>query len=255
MKPVAEIMYMDFLNVCMDQLVNHAPKMRFITGGTLKVPIVVRTQCSLGRMLGAQHSQFFPSWFMQVPGMKVVVPSTPYDAKGLLKTAIRDENPVLFIEFGDLYFRKGHVPNEEYLIPFGEGDVKRRGEDVTVVAISSMVHEALAAAQELEKEGISVEVVDPRTLTPLDKKTIVESVKRTGRALIAEVSCKTCGVGAEISAILIEEAFDYLDAPILRIAAPDTPAPFSPGLQDYYIPNQEKIINTIKKHLKNLDRS
>jgi len=247
MKPVAEIMYMDFLNVCMDQLVNHAPKLHFMTGGILKVPMVIRTQCSLGRMLGGQHSQFLPSWFMHVPGIKVVAPSTPYDAKGLLKTAIRDDNPVLFIEFGSLYFMKGHVPDEEYLIPFEEGDIKRRGEDVTVVAISSMVHEALAAAQKLEGEGISVEVIDPRTLTPLDKKTIIESVKKTGRALIAEASCKTCGAGAEISAMLIEEAFDYLDAPILRIAAPNTPAPFSPGLQDYYIPNQERIIDAVKK--------
>jgi pyruvate/2-oxoglutarate/acetoin dehydrogenase E1 component len=247
MKPVAEIMYMDFLNLCMDQLVNHAAKMNFMTGGVLKVPIVIKTQCSLGRMLGAQHSQFLLSWFMHVPGIEIAVPSTPYDAKGLLKTAIRTEKPVLFIEYGSLFFKKGLVPDEEYLIPFGKGDLKREGKDVTVVAISSMVHEALAAAQKLEKEGISIEVVDPRTLTPLDQKLIEKSLEKTGRVVIVEPSCKTSGVGAEISAMLVEEAFDYLDAPIQRVAAPDMPTPFSPASQDYYIPNQQKIIDAIKK--------
>lgn len=247
MKPVAEIMYMDFLNLCMDQLVNHAAKMNFMTGGVLKVPIVIRTQCSLGRMLGAQHSQFLPSWFMHIPGIEIAVPSTPYDAKGLLKTAIRKENPVLFIEYGTLYFKKGLVPDEEYFVPFGKGDIKKEGEDVTVVAISCMVHEALAAAQELEKEGISIEILDPRTLAPLDRELIKKSLKKTGRVVIVESSCKTSGVGAEISAMLVEEAFDSLDAPIQRVAAPDMPAPFSPALQDYYIPNQQNIIDAIKK--------
>ena len=245
LRPIAEIMYMDFIPICLEQLANQAAKIRFMSGGQLRVPIVVRTQYSLGRAHGAQHSQFLPSWFLQIPGLKVVLPSTPYDAKGLLKTAMRDSNPVLFIECSLLYRTKGPVPEGDYTISFGQADVKRKGDDVTIVAISRMVHESMAAASALEGEGLSVEVIDPRTIQPLDAETIVGSVKRTGRLVIAEDDAKTGGVGAEIAATVIEKAFDYLDAPIMRVAAPDIPIPFSPSLEKEYMPSKDKIIQTI----------
>ncbi|HYB66786.1 MAG TPA: pyruvate dehydrogenase complex E1 component subunit beta, partial [Candidatus Acidoferrales bacterium] len=200
LKPVAEIMYMDFLPICMDQLATQAAKMRFMSGGQLKVPLVLRTQYSLGRQHGSQHSQFTPAWFLQVPGLKIVLPSNPHDAKGLLKSAIRDPNPVLFVESGLLYRTKGPVPEEEYTIPLGQADVKRKGNDITIVALSRQVGEALTAATKLEQAGISAEVIDVRTLQPLDLNTIVESVKRTSRLIIASDDVKTGGVGAEISA-------------------------------------------------------
>jgi pyruvate/2-oxoglutarate/acetoin dehydrogenase E1 component len=249
MRPIAEIMYMDFLNVCMDQLVNHAAKINFMSGGILKVPIVIRTQCSLGRMLGAQHSQFLPSWFMNIPGIDIAVPSTPYDAKGLLKTAIRVDKPVLFVEFGTLYFNKGSVPEEDYVVPFGKGEIRREGEDFTIIAISSMVHEAYVAAENLQKDKVSVEVIDPRTLKPLDKDLIKKSLKKTGRIMIVEPGHRTCGVGSEISATMVEEAFDYLDTPIIRLATPDIAPPFSPSLQKYYIPTSERIAQAVKRNL------
>jgi pyruvate dehydrogenase E1 component beta subunit len=246
LKPVAEIMYMDFLPICMDQLATQAAKMRFMSGGQLKVPMVLRTQYSLGRQHGSQHSQFTPAWFLQVPGIKIVLPSNPYDAKGLLKSSIRDPNPVLFIESGLLYRTKGPVPEEEYTIPLGQAEVKRKGEDITIVGISRQVGEALSAATKLEQAGISAEVIDVRTLQPLDLKTIVESVKRTSRLVIASDDVKTGGVGAEISASVSENAFGYLDAPIARIACPDTPIPFSPPLEQSYMPNADKIVETVK---------
>ena len=246
LKPVAEIMYMDFLPICMDQLATQAAKMRFMSGGQLKVPMVLRTQYSLGRQHGSQHSQFTPAWFLQVPGIKIVLPSNPYDAKGLLKSSIRDPNPVLFIESGLLYRTKGPVPEEEYTIPLGQAEVKRKGEDITIVGISRQVGEALSAAIKLEHSGISAEVIDVRTLQPLDLKTIVESVKRTSRLVIASDDVKTGGVGAEISASVSENAFGYLDAPIARIACPDTPIPFSPPLEQSYMPNADKIVETVK---------
>ena len=246
LKPVAEIMYMDFLPICMDQLATQAAKMRFMSGGQLKVPMVLRTQYSLGRQHGSQHSQFTPAWFLQVPGIKIVLPSNPYDAKGLLKSAIRDPNPVLFLESGLLYRTKGPVPEEEYTIPLGQAEVKRKGEDITIVGISRQVGEALSAATKLEQSGISAEVIDIRTLQPLDLKTIVESVKRTSRLVIASDDVKTGGVGAEISASVSENAFGYLDAPIARIACPDTPIPFSPPLEQLYMPNADKIVETVK---------
>jgi pyruvate dehydrogenase E1 component beta subunit len=244
LKPVAEIMYMDFLPICMDQLCTQAAKMRFMSGGQLKVPMVLRTQYSLGRQHGSQHSQFTPAWFLQVPGLKVVTAATPHDAKGLLKTAIRDNNPVLFLECGLLYRTKGPVPEEEYTIPFGKAEVKRKGEDVTIVGISRVVGEAITAATKLEEEGISAEVIDVRTLQPLDIETIVESVKRTSRLIIACDDIKTGGVGAEISATVQESAFDYLDAPIQRVACALTPIPFSPPLEHMYMPNADRIIET-----------
>ena len=245
MKPVAEIMYMDFLPICMDQLATQAAKMRFMSGGQLKVPMVLRTQYSLGRQHGAQHSQFTPSWFLQVPGLKVVLPATPHDAKGLLKSAIREQNPVLFIECGVLYRIKGSVPEEEYTIPLGKADVKRKGDDVTIVGASRCVGESLSAAKKLEEKNVSAEVIDIRTLQPLDLDTIAESVKKTSRLVIASDDIKTGGIGAEISAAVTEVAFDYLDAPILRIACPDTPIPFSPPLEQMYMPNADKIVQAV----------
>lgn len=247
MKPVAEIMYMDFLPICMDQLSTQAAKMRFMSGGQLEVPMVLRTQYSLGRQHGSQHSQFTPAWFLQVPGIKIVLPSNPYDAKGLLKSSIRDPNPVLFVESGLLYRTKGPVPEEEYVVPLGEAEVKRKGDDVTIVGVSRQVGEALTAATKLEEKGISAEVIDVRTLQPLDLNTIVESVKRTSRLVIASDDVKTGGVGAEISASVSEKAFGYLDSPIYRVACPDTPIPFSPPLEQLYMPNSGNIVKAVNQ--------
>jgi pyruvate dehydrogenase E1 component beta subunit len=249
MKPVAEIMYMDFLPICMDQLSTQAAKMRFMSGGQLNVPIVLRTQYSLGRQHGSQHSQFTPAWFLQVPGLKVVLPSDPSDAKGLLKSSIRDPNPVLFVESGLLYRIKGPVPEQEYTVPLGEAAVKKKGDDITIVAVSRMVNESLAAAKKLEAEGISVEVVDLRTLQPFDLETIAESVKRTSRLIIASDDVKRGGIGAEISASITETCFDYLDAPITRVACPDTPIPFSPQLEQQYMPNADRVVQTVRNVL------
>jgi len=247
LKPVAEIMYMDFLPICLDQIATQAAKMHFMSGGKLKVPMVLRTQYSLGRVHGAQHSQFFPSWLFQVPGLKVVLPSTPHDAKGLLKAAIRDEDPVVFIESGVLYRTKGPVPHGEYVTPLGQCDIKKKGDDITIVAVSRVVHEALAAASKLDEQEVTAEVIDPRTIQPLDLATILESVKRTGRLIIASDDVKSGGIGSEIAARVVEEAFDSLDAPILRVASPDTPIPFSPPLEQAYMPNAQKIIEAVKK--------
>jgi pyruvate/2-oxoglutarate/acetoin dehydrogenase E1 component len=247
LKPVAEIMYMDFLPIALDQIATQAAKMHFMSGGKLKVPMVLRTQYSLGRVHGAQHSQFFPSMLFQVPGLKVVLASTPHDAKGLLKAAIRDENPVVFIESGVLYKAKGLVPDGDYVIPLGQCDVKKAGNDITIVAVSRVVTEALAAAAKLEEQGIAAEVIDPRTIQPLDFATILASVKKTGRLIVASDDVKCGGIGSEISAQVIEEAFDSLDAPILRVAAPDMPIPFSPTLEQAYMPNAQKIIEAAKQ--------
>lgn len=248
-RPVAEIMYMDFLHLSGDQLVNHLPKIHFMSGGKLAATAVIRTQYSLGRNTGAQHSQFFPSLYMNTPGIMVATPSTPADAKGLLKTAIRGSNPVLFVESAALYTSKGEVPEEEVLIPFGKADVKLPGNDLTVVAVSRMVGEALLAANVLASEGISVEVIDPRTLVPLDTDAIISSVRKTGRLITAEDSCKTAGVGAEIVAQITERAMDYLEA-VERVACPDAPAPFSPPLQAAYMPGKDAIIKSVKKILR-----
>jgi pyruvate/2-oxoglutarate/acetoin dehydrogenase E1 component len=245
-RPVAEIMYMDFLHECGDQLVNHLPKMHFMTGGKLTAPAVIRTQYSLGRNTGAQHSQFFPSLYMNTPGIMVAAPSTPADAKGILKTAIRGSNPVLFIESAALYGARGPVPEEETVVPFGKADIKRAGSDVTIVAVSRMVGEALTAADTLSSDGISVEVIDPRTLVPLDTDSILASVKKTARLITAEDSCVTCGVGAEIVARVTERAMDSLEN-VVRIACPDIPAPFSPPLQKAYMPGKEMIERAVRE--------
>jgi pyruvate/2-oxoglutarate/acetoin dehydrogenase E1 component len=247
MRPVAEIMFGDLTALAMDQIANQAAKIRYMFGGQASCPMVIRTPFGAGVNIASHHSQSLEAWFMHVPGMYVAVPSTPYDAKGLLKTAIRGKNPVFFCEHKLLYPVEGDVPEDELLIPFGVADVKREGSDATVVATLFLVHKALTAAKSLEKEGISVEVVDPRTLTPLDKRTIVGSVKKTGRIVIVSEDCKTAGVSAEVAAVVAEEAIDYLDAPIKRVTARDTPIPFSPPLEQFVIPDENAIIKAVKE--------
>jgi pyruvate/2-oxoglutarate/acetoin dehydrogenase E1 component len=247
MRPVAEIMFGDLTTLAMDQIANQAAKICYMFGGQTSVPLVMRTPFGAGVNIASHHSQSLEAWFMHVPGLQVAVPSTPYDAKGLLKTAVRSDNPVVFCEHKLLYPIEGEVPEEEYTIPFGVADVKIEGSDVTVVTTLYMVHKALNAARELEAEGISIEVVDPRTLTPLDKQTIIRSVKKTGRIVIVSEDCKTSGVSAEIAAIVAEEALDYLDAPIKRVAEPDTPIPFSPPLEQFVIPDERAIIEAVKE--------
>jgi len=247
MRPVAEIMFGDLAALAMDQICNQAAKIRYMFGGQASCPLVVRTPFGAGVNIASHHSQSLESWFMHVPGLYVAAPSSPYDAKGLLKTAIRGRNPVFFCEHKLLYPIEGEVPEHEYLLPFGKADLKKEGADVTLVAISYMVHKALNAAALLQKEGIDVEVVDPRTLTPLDKATITGSVKKTGRLVIVSEDCKTGGVSAEIAALVAEEALDYLDAPIKRVASPDTPIPFSPPLEQFIIPNEQSIIKAVKE--------
>ncbi len=247
LRPVAELMMLDFATVCMDQIVNQAAKMRYMFGGKTKLPLVVRAEGGAGANAAAQHSQCLEAWFIHVPGRKVVMPSTPYDAKGLLKSSIRDDNPVIFIEHKVLYDVTGDVPEEEYVVPLGVADIKREGTDVTVVAYSMVLHTVMSAAEKLSEEGISVEVVDPRTLYPLDKKAILDSVSKTNKLVIVHEAPKTCGFGAEIAAIVADEAFDTLDAPIKRVTAPDTPVPFSPTLEHFYIPDEEDVIKAIKE--------
>jgi pyruvate dehydrogenase E1 component beta subunit len=250
-RPIVEIMLGDFLACCMDEVFNKAAKYRYLYGGLIKMPLTVRS--TIGTWpepvagIGGEHSQSCESMFMNCPGLKLVTPSTPYDAKGLLKTSIRDDNAVLFFEHKQLYDMEGEVPEDEFLIPLGEADVKRKGDDVTVIALSIMVHKSLRAAEELEKEGISVEVIDLRTPCPIDKKTIIESVEKTGRAVIVYEANKTGGTGSEIGMILAEEAFDVLRAPIRRVATPDIPVPASKYLEQFVIPNEMNIIEAVKE--------
>lgn len=247
LRPVIELMFVDFIGVALDQLYNQAAKMKYMFGGKAKLPITLRTTCGAGMGAAAQHSQCLEAWFMHIPGLKVVMPSTPYDAKGLLISAIRDDNPVVFLEHKMLYGTQGEVPEESYAIPLGKADIKREGKDITVVATAMMVGRALSAAEKLAGNGISLEVVDPRTLSPLDEQTILNSVKKTHRLLIVHEEVKFAGSGAEIAAMVAEKAFDYLDAPIVRIGAPFTPVPFSPPLEQEFIPSEEKIIQAAKK--------
>lgn len=247
LRPIAEIMFVDFMGCCMDELGNQAAKMKYMFGGKAKVPMVVRTPCGAGLGAAAQHSQSLESWFTHIPGIKTVMPSTPADAKGLMIAAIRDDNPVVYIEHKQLLGLAGEVPEGEYVVPLGKADIKREGADVTIVAWSWMLQKSLAAAEQLAKEGINAEVLDPRTLVPLDKEAILKSVAKTGRLVIVHEEVKTSGYGGEIAAIVTEEGFDYLDAPIKRVTAPDTPIPFSPVLEQAYIPNEEKIIQAVKQ--------
>ncbi|MBO9335168.1 MAG: alpha-ketoacid dehydrogenase subunit beta [Roseiflexus sp.] len=248
--PMVEIMFMDFIWVAADPIFNQAAKMRYMSGGRVEVPLVIRTQQGGGRGNGAQHSQSLESIFTHIPGLKVVLPATPYDAKGLLKAAFRDRNPVVFIEHKMLYNTKGPVPAEDYVIPLGQADIKRTGSDVTVVSLSRTVLHALEAADELAKEGISVEVIDLRCTVPLDLETILTSVCKTNRLVIAHESHRRLGIGAEIAALVQEHAFDYLDAPIVRVGAMDVPIPCSAPLESAVLPGKENIIAAIKQLLR-----
>ena len=247
MRPVVEIMFIDFTTVCMDMIVNQMAKMHYMFGGKGRVPMVLRINIGAGRGAAAQHSQSFHSFFMHMPGLYVAIPATPYDAKGLLIEAIKNDNPVVFVEHKRLYVTKGHVPEESYRIPFGRAEIRREGKDVTLVATHAMVIAALEAAEEAAGAGIDVEVVDPRTLTPLDKDAILRSVRKTGRLLIADEDNKTGGVAAEISAIVAEEAVYYLKAPVLRNCSPDTPVPFSPPLEKAYLFGKDRLLESIRR--------
>ncbi|MED5053385.1 alpha-ketoacid dehydrogenase subunit beta [Anoxybacillus rupiensis] len=248
MRPILELQFSDFITIAMDQLVNQAAKLRYMYGGKGKVPMVVRTPAGSGTGAAAQHSQSLEAWMAHIPGLKVVQPSTAYDAKGLLKAAIDDDNPVIFYEHKLLYKTKSHVPEEPYSIPLGKADMKREGKDVTIVATAMMVHKALEAAKELEKEGIDVEIVDPRTLVPLDEETIVESVKKTGRVVVVHEAVKRGGYGGEIASVIAEsEAFDYLDAPIKRLGGLPVPIPYNPNLEKAAVPQVQDIIKAVKE--------
>ncbi|WP_010233663.1 alpha-ketoacid dehydrogenase subunit beta [Clostridium arbusti] len=246
LRPIAELMFMDFSTVAMDMIVNQAAKLRYMTGGKMNLPLVVRMPCGAGVGASAQHSQSLEAWFAHIPGLKVVYPSTPADAAGLMITAIEDDNPVMFMEHKMLYAMKGEVPEEIKSIPFGVADIKREGADLTLVATGRMVHESLKAAKQLAKNGIEVEVIDPRTLFPLDKETIFNSVKKTNRALIVTEENKRGAYSGEISAEINEKIFDYLDAPVLRVASLNTPIPYSPGLESFVLPSVKKIVEAAK---------
>ena len=247
MRPVVDIMFGDFLTLVMDQLANQAAKTHYMSGGRLKVPLTLRTTMGATRRSAAQHSQSLHAWVAHVPGLKVVLPSTPADAKGLLKTAIRDDNPVVFIEDKMDYAVKGEVPDGELVIPLGVADVKRAGEDVTIVATSSMVRVALAAAEQLEADGISAEVIDPRTLVPLDRDALVASAQKTGRAIVVDEGHRSYGASAELAAVLAEGAFWSLDAPVRRVAAMDVPVPFSPPLEDVTVPTPDLVARAARE--------
>jgi pyruvate dehydrogenase E1 component beta subunit len=244
--PIVELMTMNFGIVALDQIVNNAAKIRYMSGGQLSVPLVIRGPGSAAHQLGAQHSQSLEAWFCHVPGLKVIAPATPHDAKGLLKSAIRENNPVIFIEAQLLYGTKGDVGDGEYTTPIGVAEVKRVGRDVTIVAYSKMLLLALEAADQLRREGIEVEVIDPRTLKPLDLPTIVTSVKKTGRLVIVEEGWRFCGLGAQIAESVYAAAFDYLDAPIQRVTGEDVPMPYSRPLEDAAIPDKERVIEAVK---------
>jgi len=248
MRPILELQFSDFITIAMDQLVNQAAKTRYMFGGKGKVPMVLRTPAGSGTGAAAQHSQSLEAWMAHIPGLKVIQPSTAYDAKGLLKAAMDDDNPVIFYEHKLLYRTKGDVPEEQYSIPIGKADIKRQGKDVTIVATAIMVHKALEAAAELEKAGIDVEIVDPRTLVPLDEETIIESVKKTGRLIVVHEAVKRGGFGGEIASVIAEsEAFDYLDAPIKRLGALAVPIPYNPHLEKATVPQVEDIIEAVKE--------
>lgn len=246
LRPVVDIMFGDFLTLTIDQLVNQAAKVHYMSGGTWKVPMVLRTTLGATRRSAAQHSQSLHAWLSHVPGLKVAMPSTPYDAKGLLKTAIRDENPVIFFEDKMMYKQKGPVPEEEYTIPFGVADVKREGEDITIVATSSMVQVALGAAELLEKIGVRAEVIDPRTTWPLDERTLVESAKKTSRAIVVDEGYGRYGVTGEIASVISEGAFYSLDAPVKRLGAMHVPIPFSPPLEDVTVPTEQTVFEAAR---------
>lgn len=247
LRPIAEIMYSDFFGMAMDQVVNQAAKMRYMFGGKLSMPLTIRAPIGGRRSAAAHHSQCLEAWFLHIPGIKVAMPATPYDAKGLLKTAVRDPNTTIIFENKMLYNVKGDVPEEPYFVPWGQAKVVRSGSDVTVVALSDIVGYSLQAAEKLDAEGISVEIVDPRTIAPLDIDAIVQSVQKTGRLVIAHEANLTGGVGAEIAALVAEKAFDYLKAPIGRVAAKDSPIPFSPVLEKAILPDDRDVFGAVMR--------
>ena len=249
LRPIVEIMRIDWLAICMDEIVNHVAKMRYLSAGKPEVSMVIKTNAEGGLGLGAQHSQSFESWVVHVPGLKVVMPSDPYDGKGLLKAAVRDPNPVIFIESVAALSISGTVPTEDYVVPLGKAEIKREGKDATIVAWGTLASKALNAAQTLADEGIQVEVIDPRSLRPLDIETIIASVEKTGRLVVAHQAMKTCGVGAEIAALVQERAFDHLDAPIKRVATPDVIIPVNRNLERMVFPQEEQIIEAVKSVL------
>ena len=247
LRPVVEIMFIDFITLAMDQLVNHAAKLHYMSGGQLRIPLTVRVQCGISGTMGAHHSQSLEGWLAHVPGLKVVMPSNPADARGLLQSAIRDDNPVVFVEHRGLYWSKGEVSDGEQTVPIGEAAVLQQGEHATIAALSSMVAPALAAADALAKDGFSVEVIDPRTISPLDIQTIAQSVKKTGRLIIAHEAVEQGGIGAEIAARVQHEAFYYLDSPIIRVTAPFAPVPAAPALEKQFLPGKERIIDAVRR--------
>jgi acetoin:2,6-dichlorophenolindophenol oxidoreductase subunit beta len=245
LRPIAEVMFIDFMTCCFDEIVNQAAKLRYMTGGQAKVPLVIRTVDGAGQGAAAQHSQSLEALVAHVPGLKVVIPSTPADAKGLLTSSIRDDNPVVFIENKTLYDLEGEVPDGEHLVPLGRADLKRDGSDVTLVTWSAMVHQAMAAAELLSADGVDAAVLDLRSLVPLDKDAILASVEKTNKVVVIHEAVRTCGFGAEVAALIADEGFDFLDAPIRRVTAPDTPVPFSPVLEQAFIPSAEKIRSAV----------
>jgi pyruvate dehydrogenase E1 component beta subunit len=247
LRPVVEVMFMDFIATCWDQVVNQMAKMRYMFGGQVRLPLVLRTHVGAGLNAGPQHSGSLEAWAVHVPGLKVVMPSTPADVKGLLKAAIRDDNPVMVVENKTLYAMKGEVPAGEHLVPIGRAEVKRAGGDVTVVALSRLVHEALKAAELLAAEGISVEVLDPRTLSPLDREALLASVGKTGRLVVAHEAWSPCGMGAEIAAVVAEHGFAALRAPIRRVTPPFTPVPFSPPMEKFWLPDADRIAAAVRQ--------
>ncbi len=249
LRPVVEIMFIDFITLAMDQLVNHAAKLHYMSGGQLKVPLTVRVQCGISGAMGAHHSQSLEAWLAHVPGLKVVMPAHPADAKGLLRAAIRDDNPVVFVEHRGLYWTKGEVPEKDSPLPIGRANILRAGDRLTIVALSSMVAPALAAAEELAQDEIAAEVIDPRSIAPLDVETIAASVRKTGRLIVVHEAVEPGGIGAEIAARIQQEAFYHLDSPIVRIAAPFAPIPASPRLEDQFVPTREKITVAVRAML------
>jgi pyruvate dehydrogenase E1 component beta subunit len=249
MRPVVEIMFMDFIGTCWDQVVNQMAKMRYMFGGQVTLPLVLRTHTGAGLGAGPQHSGSLEAWAVHVPGLTVVMPATPADAKGLLKAAIRDDNPVLVLETKALYTMRGEVPAGDHVAPIGVAEVRRAGTDVTVVAVSRMVHEALRAAETLAAEGVSVEVIDPRTLSPLDHGTILASVEKTGRLVVAHEAWGPCGIGSEIAAVVAERAWRALRAPLRRVTPPFTPVPFSPPMEKFWLPDAGRIAAAIREVL------
>ena len=247
LRPVAELMFVDFMGVCFDQILNQTAKFRYMFGGKATTPLVVRTMVGAGFRAAAQHSQMLYNLFTAIPGLKCVMPSNAYDAKGLLIQAIRDDDPVIFFEHKAMYDLEDEVPDEAYTIPFGEANIVREGEDVTIVAFSRMVHMADEAAEALEKDGISVELIDPRTASPLDTETILESVENTGRLVVVDEAGPRCGLASDVAGLVAQEAFHALKAPIVQVTAPHTPVPFSPVLEDAYIPNAAKVEEAVRK--------